>query len=75
MERLLIEVESSARAKELMSLLSAVNFVKKVSIVKDTSAKDAVMKHIEEGLKEGKRILNGQAKGLTHAEFKAAIKE
>jgi len=38
MQTLLVEIESSSRAKELTSMLNAMSFVKKVSAVKKPSA-------------------------------------
>lgn len=87
MERILVEIESPARAKELMSMLSALNFVKKVSPLKDVAALTATLQeeatsvesakalaHIKEGLAEGRQILTGQAKPLTREEFKVSLK-
>jgi hypothetical protein len=38
MQTLIIEIDSSSKAKELSSLLSSLNFVKKVSSVRKTKA-------------------------------------
>lgn len=48
MERLIVEIESAAKAKELMSLLAALNFVKKVSSVADTNSVVAALQEHEE---------------------------
>jgi len=46
MQTLLIEIESSAKAKELTSMLTSMNFVKKVSTInKHTQLIEALKEH------------------------------
>jgi len=47
MQTLLVEVESPAKAKELSSILSSINFVKKVSTVKKPKAMIAALEEHE----------------------------
>jgi len=47
MERLLIEIESTTKAKELTSILSSMNFVKKVSTVNKRKALLAALQEHE----------------------------
>ena len=77
MERLVVEVEDSTRAKELLSLLAALSFVKRVFAVKDEAKQDAseaVMAHLKEGLSEGQQIASGKQKPLTREQFKASLR-
>ncbi len=48
MQRLIVEIESAAKAKELQSILSTMNFVKKVSSVTDPKAMLAALQDHEE---------------------------
>ena len=46
MQTLIVEVESSTKAKELTSILSSMNFVKKVSVInKREQLIDALQEH------------------------------
>lgn len=46
MQTLIVEVESSTKAKELTSILSSMNFVKKVSVInKRAQLIDALQEH------------------------------
>ena len=46
MQTLIVEVESSTKAKELASILSSMNFVRKVSMInKRTQLIDALQEH------------------------------
>ncbi|CAN5741498.1 hypothetical protein BH11BAC3_BH11BAC3_08210 [soil metagenome] len=47
MQTLIIEVDSNARAKELSSLLSSMNFVKKVSSIRTPKALIAALQEHE----------------------------
>ena len=47
MQTLIIEIDSSSKAKELSSLLSSMNFVKKVSAVRNPKALIATLRDHE----------------------------